>query len=220
MFGRLVLLKRLSDALLDGDRIFATIAVSVLNQDGRTAGIMSPNLDSQKKMMADALLRAGLDRSDIGYIESHGTGTQVGDTIEAAALGEIYGQADNRRSLPVGSVKTNIGHTEAAAGIAGLIKAVLAIWHGYIPPNLNFSTPNPEIDFDCLCIHIPVDGHAWDNIAHCRRIAAVNSFGFGGTNAHVIIQQAPQHTVSSKRTFNSPLLLLSLIHISEPTRPY
>ena len=205
--GGLILLKRLSDALLDGDRIYATIAASVLNQDGRTAGIMSPNLDSQKKMMADALLRAGLDRSDIGYIESHGTGTQVGDTIEAAALGEIYGQADNRRSLPVGSVKTNIGHTEAAAGIAGLIKAALAIWHGYIPPNLNFSTPNPDIDFDCLGIHIPVDGHAWDNIAHCRRIAAVNSFGFGGSNAHVIIQQAPQHAASSKRTLNSPLLL-------------
>ncbi len=205
--GGMILLKRLSDALLDGDRIYAMITASALNQDGRTAGIMSPSLDAQKKMMTDALLCAGLDASEIGYIESHGTGTQVGDTIEATALGEVYGQATDCRSLPVGSVKTNIGHTEAAAGIAGLIKAALAVWNEYIPPNLNFVTPNPEIDFEFLGIHIPIEGHAWNNYRVSRRIAAVNSFGFGGANAHVIIQQAPGRTTSSRLDLESPLLL-------------
>ncbi len=205
--GGMILLKRLSDALLDGDRIYAMITASVLNQDGRTAGIMSPSLVAQKKMMTDALLCAEIDASEIGYIESHGTGTQVGDTVEATALGEVYGQATDCRSLPVGSVKTNIGHTEAAAGIAGLIKATLTVWHGYIPPNLNFVNPNPVIDFDFLGIHIPVEGYAWKFTRNSRRLAAVNSFGFGGANAHVIIQQAPGYIASSRLNLDSTLLL-------------
>ena len=205
--GGLILLKRLSDALLDGDRIYATIVASTLNQDGRTAGIMAPNLNAQKKMMVDALQSAGLDSYDIGYVESHGTGTQVGDTIEAAALGEVYGQSTDRRSCPVGSVKTNIGHTEAAAGIAGLIKAVLAVWHGCIPPNLNYSTPNPSIDFDSLGIHIPTSVESWNNVPDSPRIAAVNSFGFGGANAHVIVQQSTEPKKTFRQTQKSALLL-------------
>lgn len=205
--GGMILLKRLSDALLDGDRIYSTITASTVNQDGRTAGMMSPNPEAQKKMMTDALRVAGIEPSDIGYIESHGTGTQAGDPVEATALGEVYGQAAGYQSLPVGSVKTNIGHTEAAAGIAGLIKAALAVWHGFIPPNVNFTTPNPEIDFDGLGIHIPVEGRVWNNPENSPRMAAVNSFGFGGANAHVIIQQCPIHTVSSKHNVVLPLLL-------------
>ena len=205
--GGLILLKRLSDALLDGDRIYATIVASTLNQDGRTAGIMAPNLNAQKKMMVDALQIAGLESCDIGYIESHGTGTQVGDAIEAAALGEVYGQSTDSRNCPVGSVKTNIGHTEAAAGIAGLIKAVLAVWHGYIPPNLNFSTPNPSIDFDSLGIHIPTVGASWNIASSAPRISAINSFGFGGANAHVIVQQSPESGKPIRHSYNHPLLL-------------
>ena len=205
--GGLILLKRLSDALMDGDRIYATIVASTLNQDGRTAGIMAPNLDSQKKMMESALRLAGLNASDIGYVESHGTGTQAGDLVEAAALGEVYGQSSAWRNCPVGSVKTNIGHTEASAGIAGLIKATLAVWHGHIPPNLNFSTPNSLIDFDSLRIEIPTVGRAWISEETTPRIAAVNSFGFGGANAHVLIQQEPQSAALSKRERSFPLLI-------------
>ena len=205
--GGLILLKRLSDALLDGDRIYATIVASTLNQDGRTAGIMAPNLNAQKKMMVDALQIAGLESCDVGYIESHGTGTQVGDAIEAAALGEVYGQSTDSRGCPVGSVKTNIGHTEAAAGIAGLIKAVLAVWHGHIPPNLNFSTPNPSIDFESLGIHIPTVGVSWNIASNAPRISAINSFGFGGANAHVIVQQSPESGKPIRHSYNHPLLL-------------
>lgn len=205
--GGLVLMKRLSDALLNGDRIYATIVASALNQDGRTTGMMAPNLNAQMKMMKEALQAAGVAASDIGYIESHGTGTQVGDLVEATALGEIYGQAARNGSCPVGSVKTNIGHTEAAAGIAGLIKAVLAVSHGRIPPNLNFITPNPDIEFDSLGIHVPTAEISWQTEPAAPRIAAVNSFGFGGANAHVIVQQQPRRIDQSGDNLDRPLLL-------------
>ena len=205
--GGLVLLKRLTDALMDGDRIYATIVASALNQDGRTTGIMAPNLNSQKKMMEDALQIAGLHAPEIGYVESHGTGTQAGDLVEATALGEVYGQTARVRNCPVGSVKTNIGHTEASAGIAGLIKATLAVWHGFIPPNLNFYTPNSTINFDSLRIEIPTYGRNWITDGNTPRIAAVNSFGFGGANAHVIIQQCPRSNAIAKHKQSVPLLM-------------
>ena len=173
--GGLVLLKRLSDALADNDKIYATIIATSVNQDGKTAGIMAPNPDSQQAMMCDALKQSGISALDVGYVEAHGTGTQLGDTIEAESLGTIYGHS----GLPVGSVKTNIGHTEAAAGIAGLIKATLAVQFGEIPPNLHFARPNPNIDFDTLEICIPVDSERWHNTNGQPRVAAVNSFGFG-----------------------------------------
>ena len=185
--GGLVLLKRLSDALVDADRIHATIIATRVNQDGKTAGIMAPDCEAQQAMMRDALGVCGLERFDVGFVEAHGTGTQVGDTIEARSVGTVYGHPN----LYVGSVKSNIGHTEGAAGIAGLVKAILAVRHGVIPPNLHFSTPNPGIDFESLGIRVPTESVTWNTPNGKPRVAAVNSFGFGGTNAHVIVRQAP-----------------------------
>ena len=201
--GGLVLLKRLSDALADNDKIYATIIATSVNQDGKTAGIMAPNPDSQQAMMRDALKQSGIRALDVGYVEAHGTGTQLGDTIEAESLGTIYGHS----GLPVGSVKTNIGHTEAAAGIAGLIKATLAVQLGEIPPNLHFARPNPNIDFDTLGIYIPVDSEKWHITNEQPRVAAVNSFGFGGANAHALVQQAPNQPSFRKTADNFSALL-------------
>ncbi len=207
--GGLVMLKRLSDALVDGDRIYATIVASSVNQDGRTIGLMAPNSEAQVRMMHNSLQQCGLDSSDIGYLEAHGTGTQAGDTVEATSLGEVYGQPGKDHGCPVGSVKTNIGHTEAAAGIAGLIKATLAVYHGRIPPNLHFANPNPKIDFTALGIRVPNEFQEWYETAGKPRCAAINSFGFGGTNAHVIIQQAPTK-LDRKQPLSKKVFLLPL----------
>ncbi len=201
--GGMVLLKRLSDALIDNDRIYATIIATSVNQDGKTVGIMAPNPHAQQDMMRTAISSVGIDRNDIGYVEAHGTGTQAGDTIEADSLGTIYGHPD----LFVGSVKTNIGHTEAAAGIAGFIKAVLSIWHAEIPPNLHFSNPNSKIDFDAMGIRIPIDSVSWDTPGGKPRVAAVNSFGFGGANAHAIIKEAPARA-SHRRNTSLPVMMV------------
>ena len=207
--GGLVMLKRLSDALVDGDRIYATIVASSVNQDGRTIGLMAPNPEAQVRMMQNSLQQCGLHPSDIGYVEAHGTGTQAGDTVEATSLGEVYGQPGKVHGCPVGSVKTNIGHTEAAAGIAGLIKATLAVHHGRIPPNLHFANPNPKIDFTALGIRVPNEFQEWHETTGNPRCAAINSFGFGGTNAHVIIQQAPAK-LDRKQPMSKKVLLLPL----------
>ncbi len=196
--GGLILLKRLSDALADRDRIRAIIAATAVNQDGRTAGIMSPSIDAQVCMMRKALQRADLQPSAIGYVEAHGTGTQSGDTAEAESIGTAYGRSARHRTLPVGSVKTNIGHTESAAGIAGLIKAQLSIEHNAIVPNLHFGTPNPAIDFNGLGLRVPSKVELRDGGTDRLRAAAVNSFGFGGTNAHVILRQAPAPQINRK----------------------
>ncbi len=187
--GGMVLLKRLDDALIDGDHIHAVIASTSVNQDGKTTGLMSPRIEAQMAMMRDALNQSGLTENEIGYIEAHGTGTQAGDAAEIASLGEVYGQGARTRPCYVGSVKSNIGHTESAAGIAGLIKAILAVSRGIIPPNIHFETPNPDIDFKQL--RIPVAAKPWRGPCGRPRVAAVNSFGFGGTNAHAIVRQAP-----------------------------
>ena len=212
--GGLVLLKRLSDALIDNDRIYATIIATSVNQDGKTVGIMAPNPHAQQDMMRTAISSAGIDRKDIGYVEAHGTGTQAGDTIEADSLGTVYGHPD----LFVGSVKTNIGHTEAAAGIAGFIKAVLSIWHAEILPNLHFSNPNPKIDFDALGIRIPIDSMSWNTPGGKPRVAAVNSFGFGGANAHVIVKETPAQA-SHRRNTSLPVMMVPVsAHSSDSLR--
>lgn len=210
--GGMVLLKRLSDALIDNDRIYATIIATSVNQDGKTVGIMAPNPHAQQDMMRTAVSSAGMNRKDIGYVEAHGTGTQAGDTIEADSLGTIYGHPD----LFVGSVKTNIGHTEAAAGIAGFIKAVLSVWHAEIPPNLHFSKPNSKIDFDALGIRIPINSMSWDTPGGKPRVAAVNSFGFGGANAHVIVKEAPARA-SHRRDISLPVFLVPVSARSSDT---
>ncbi len=203
----LILLKRLADALADGDRIHATILATIVNQDGKTSGIMAPSVQAQSKMILECMASCGLSPEQIGYVEAHGTGTQLGDTIEARSIGQTYGNSTTLKKLPIGSVKTNIGHTESAAGIAGLIKTVLSIKHREIPPNLNFVHPNPAIDFENLGIRVPVEVEPWRNSGGEPLIAAVNSFGFGGTNAHAILRQAPKSWNIRSEGHKKPLVL-------------
>ncbi len=186
-----VVLKQLSNALADGDPVLAVIRGSAVNQDGRTAGLTAPSGLAQKAVIRQAMQRARIAPEHVGYIEAHGTGTRLGDPIEVEALAATYGQAvPPGRVCWLGSVKTNIGHLEAAAGIAGLIKTALVLHHGAIPPNLHFQQLNPYITLDGLPFAIPTAGQTWQQGAE-PRIAAVSSFGMGGTNAHMLLEQAP-----------------------------
>lgn len=187
----IVVLKRLQDALKDGDPVQAIILASGSNQDGHTVGITVPNPDAQEKLIAETVQKAGISPLQVQYVEAHGTGTAVGDPIETRALGRVYGRGRAcDQPLFIGSCKTNIGHTEAAAGIAGLIKTVLCLQHKQIPPNLHFQTPNPNIHFAEWKLRVPTRLESWPQHQGAA-LAAVNSFGYGGTNAHVILQQAP-----------------------------
>ncbi len=186
-----VVLKRLSDALNDGDRILAVIRGSAVNQDGRSNGLTAPSGLAQQEVIRLALSYAGVDPAEVGYIETHGTGTALGDPIEVEALRQCYGQPRPEGSrCALGAVKTNIGHLEAAAGIAGLIKAVLTLLHGTIPPNLHFRTPNPNLPLNGTRFFVPTEPTPWA-AGEKPRFAAVSSFGFGGTNAHVVLEEAP-----------------------------
>ncbi len=185
----LIVLKRLSDAKADGDRIWAVIPGSAVNQDGASQGLTVPSAPSQAKAMEEALERAGASPSDVDYLETHGTGTIVGDPIELNAAAAVYGrERDAEHPLLVGSVKTNIGHLGPAAGVAGLIKAVLAMRHGVIPRHLNFSNPNPNIDWDRLPVRVTDGMTDWPGHPDRPRLAGVNSFGWSGTNGHVLVQ--------------------------------
>lgn len=188
----LVALKRLDDAVRDGDRIHAVILGSGVNQDGHTNGITVPNPDAQVDLIRRVCAEAGITPGALQYMEAHGTSTPVGDPIEANALARALaiGRAPGARAY-VGSVKTNIGHTESAAGIAGLIKTVLSIKHRTIPPHINLENLNPAIDPATLPYEIPTRPTAWPEHEGPAR-AGVNSFGFGGTNAHVVLEEAPE----------------------------
>ncbi|MBX7434867.1 SDR family NAD(P)-dependent oxidoreductase [Mycobacterium sp. Y57] len=184
-------LKRLSDALRDGDRVLAVVRGSAVNQDGRSNGLMAPNPAAQAAALRAACADAGVEPAEVDFVETHGTGTLLGDPIEARALGAVYGRGRQPDApLLVGAVKTNLGHLEAAAGIVGLIKATLAVQRGEIPPNQHFDTPNPHIPFDELGLKVVDHAVQWPAARHPRR-AGVSSFGFGGTNAHVVLEQAP-----------------------------
>ena len=186
----IVVLKRWRDAIADGDNVLALIVGSAANQDGRSSGITAPNGPAQEMVIREALKVAGLSPADIGYVETHGTGTALGDPIEVNALGAVLGQErEANHRLKIGSVKTNFGHLEGAAGIAGLIKLVLALQHQQIPPHLHLAARNPYIPWDDLPIDIPTTLTPWEEI-NGRRIGATSSFGFSGTNAHVIVQSA------------------------------
>ncbi|MFZ4790605.1 MAG: type I polyketide synthase [Candidatus Competibacteraceae bacterium] len=185
-----VVLKRLSDALAAGDRIEALIRGSAVNQDGRSNGLTAPNGPAQVAVIRAALVNARLEPAQISYLEAHGTGTTLGDPIEARALTTVFGGERVAAPPAVGSVKTQIGHLEAAAGIAGLIKVALALRHAILPPHLHFHTLNPHIAADGFPFHIPTVATPWTPIAG-RRIAGVSSFGFSGTNAHVVLEEAP-----------------------------
>ncbi|MEU4224796.1 beta-ketoacyl synthase N-terminal-like domain-containing protein [Nonomuraea sp. NPDC026600] len=185
-----VVLKRLADAVRDGDRILATIRGSAVNQDGRTAGIMAPCGQAQEHVMRRALRQAGIEPGTVGYVEAHGTGTAVGDPLEAGALSAVYG-ADRPAEQPclIGSAKSNIGHLEGAAGVAGLVKAVLALERDELPPS-RLDTPTPAIDWKGNGLRVVDAPTPWPASDYPRR-AAVSAFGYGGTVAHVVLEQAP-----------------------------
>ncbi len=184
-------LKRLSDAQRDGDRVLAVIRGSAVNQDGRSNGLMAPNPSAQMAVLRAAYTAAGVNPREVDYVEAHGTGTLLGDPIEARALGTVLGKGRAADApLLIGAVKSNLGHLEAAAGIAGFAKVVLALQHNRIPGNLGYQNPNPHIPFDKLRLKV-VDEHTdWAPAGRPRR-AGISSFGFGGTNAHVVLEQAP-----------------------------
>lgn len=191
-----VFLKPLSQAQADKDPIYAVIKATAVNQDGQTNGITVPNGKAQEAAILSACEQAGILPEQVQYVEAHGTGTPVGDPIETKALGHVLGK--NRPAgehCLIGSVKTNIGHLEPASGIAGLIKVALAIKNGQIPPNLNLQTPNPEIPFTELRLRVPTNPEPWPD-EEKPRIAGINSFGFGGTNAHTILAEVPQPPAS------------------------
>jgi len=192
-----VVLKRLSDAERDGDRVLALVRGSAVNQDGRSSGLTAPSGPAQEAVIRTALAAAGLKATDISYLEAHGTGTSLGDPIEAQALGAAYGEGrDASDPLWIGSVKTNLGHLEAAAGMAGLIKAIEAVRRGVIPPHLHFSEPNPLIRWDDLPLAVATEARTFDSGRVAR--AGVSSFGFSGTNAHVIVEAVEERTARSE----------------------
>ncbi|MEO5912679.1 MAG: beta-ketoacyl synthase N-terminal-like domain-containing protein, partial [Luteolibacter sp.] len=186
-----VLLKPLSQAIADGDPIQGVILGSALNQDGHTNGISLPSTEAQARLVRDACKDARVDPKDVSFVEAHGTGTAVGDPIEAHALAEalcVDRPAD--APLAIGSVKTNLGHLETAAGVAGLVKAVLALQHRQIPASLHFQTPSPHIDFAALKLRVPTALEPFPE-SDGPHFVGVNSFGFGGANAHVILEEVP-----------------------------
>ncbi|MBD3305128.1 acyltransferase domain-containing protein [candidate division KSB3 bacterium] len=207
-----IVVKRLADALRDRDTIFALIRGTAVNQDGHTSGLTVPNGPSQQAVIRRALQNAGLSPDQIQYVEAHGAGTALGDPIEVGALGAVFGSAHRQeKPLFVGSVKTNIGHLESAASIAGLIKVVLALQHHEIPPSLHFRIPNPHIAWDQIPISVPTQPISWLPEEHLRR-AGLSAFGFSGTNAHAVLEEAPatEDSLDSPSVRDHPVHLLAL----------
>lgn len=186
-----VVLKPLEQALADGDAIYAVVLATGINQDGRTPGLHQPSRSAQEELLRQVYARAGVEPTEVSYVEAHGTGTTVGDFIEGNALGTVLGkQRAAGQWLHIGSVKTQIGHLEAASGIAGLIKTALILKHGEIPANLHFHTPNPQIPFEDLHLRVQAQPGPLPGAAG-RPVAGINNFGFGGTNAHAVLQAVP-----------------------------
>lgn len=185
----MLVLKRLDDALADGDGILASIRGTAVNQDGRSNGLTAPSGAAQEDVIRTALADGDVEPASVDYVETHGTGTALGDPIEAQALGAVYGSQRRDEPLVIGSVKANIGHLEAAAGVAGLVKGVLALGQAEVPPQLHVSEPSPYVAWDRLRLEVPTTPKPWTTSG--RRRAGVSSFSFSGTNAHVILEQAP-----------------------------
>ncbi len=206
-----VVLKTLRRAQADGDSIYALIRGSAVNQDGYSSGLTVPNGVAQQAVLRDALRNAGVNPADVDYVEAHGTGTALGDPIELNALHSVLSEGRPKgRALPVGSVKTNIGHLEAGAGLAGLVKVALALKHGLLPPSLNYATPNPHIPYDELCTAVQTTLSPWPDTGGRSPIAGVSSFGFGGTNAHAVLEGAPTSAVQPPTAFERPQHVVSL----------
>ncbi len=213
-----VVLKPLRDAKADGDRVYAVVRSTVVNQDGHTSTITVPSQTAQEEMLREACRRAGVDPARVDYVEAHGTGTPVGDPIEAAAIGRVFGQARrDRQPCLLGSVKTNIGHLESAAGIASIIKAALCLRQGTIPPNLHFLAPNPNIPFEELNVAVPTEPRPWPGRAR-PRYAVVNSFGFGGTNACTLLEAAPDDSTVGRDPGTESAPLLVPLSAASPTK--
>ncbi|MDB4951687.1 MAG: Polyketide synthase type [Gemmatimonadetes bacterium] len=195
-----VVLKRMDDALADGDTIYAVVKGSAVNNDGSMKiGYTAPSVDGQAEVIAEAHAIAGIDPATLGMVECHGSATPLGDPIEAAALAQAFkGSAAKSGSVAIGSVKSNLGHLDTGAGIAGFLKAVQAVRHGVVPPSLGYRKPNKQIDLAAGPFYVPTEARPWPADAHPRR-AGVSSFGIGGTNAHVVVEQAPEPEPSRDR---------------------
>ncbi|HRC59089.1 MAG TPA: polyketide synthase, partial [Kofleriaceae bacterium] len=200
------MLKLLSDAERDGDQILAVIRGSAVSQDGRSQGLTAPSLGAQVEVIEAALGRAGLPPEAIDVIETHGTGTPLGDPIEVEALARALGAEGP--TIPLGAVKTNIGHLEAAAGVAGTLKLVLSLMHEQLPPNLHFHEPNPHLRLPERRFFVPTTPQPWPR-APRPRVAGQSAFGFGGTNAHLVLSEGPARSqpVLPAAALNPPLLL-------------
>lgn len=203
--GAVVLLKRLDDALRDGDDVHGVILASGVNAAGRTVGLSLPNQKAQAALLKSLLADAALEPARIGYFEAHGTGTAAGDPIEASAIGEAVGRLRGGPAMPIGSAKTNIGHTEAASGLVGLVKGLLMLRHGQVPPSLHFENPNPHIDFQSLGLRVATRLERLPP----GSVLGVNSFGFGGTNAGILLTEGPARPRPAARPGKLPPLLLS-----------
>ncbi len=206
-----VVLKRLADALEDGDRVYAVIRGSAVNNDGSDKiGFTAPSVEGQAEVISEALMMAGVEPGTIGYVEAHGSGTPLGDPIEVAALTQAFREAGaaGEGFCALGSIKTNFGHCNTAAGVAGLIKATLALDHATLPPSLHFETPNPQIDFAASPFYVSTEARPWETDGTPRR-AGVSSFGLGGTNVHVVLEQAPAPAAGDPPSRPAQLLVLS-----------
>ncbi len=206
----IVVLKRADQAIKDGDRIHALIRGSAVNNDGgRKLGYSAPSVDGQAHAITEALAVAGIRPEQLGYIEAHGTATQLGDPVEIAALTKVFRTStDQRQFCPIGSVKGNVGHLSAAAGVTGLIKAALAVEHGILPPSINFTEANPKIEMDSSPFYVGVRSSPWLAKNGPRR-AGINSFGIGGTNAHVVLEEPPPINKADESPRSHHLLVLS-----------
>lgn len=211
----MVVLKRLADAQRDGNRILAVVRGSAVNQDGASSGVTVPNGPAQQALLRKALATAKLAPADIDYVEAHGTGTPLGDPIELDSLGKVFSDRDGRQPLVLGSVKTNLGHLEAAAGIAGFIKTVLALGHRHIPRHLNFRQLTPHVSDGVSRLAIAADGMEWPTTERPRR-AGVSSFGVSGTNAHVVLEQAPDSVAPP--AFSHPPVATMVVSGKTPQR--
>lgn len=201
-----VVLKRLSDAERDGDNILALVRGSATNQDGRSSGLTAPNGNAQRQVISQALSAARLSADQVSYVEAHGTGTSLGDPIELEALQAVYGK-NRQMPLNIGSVKSSIGHLEGAAGIAGFIKTVLMLQQKKIPKQLHFNTPNRHVDWSAMQLKVNRQLTDWNILDNNQRVAGVSSFGFGGTNAHILLSEAEIETSVPPANLSSPQLL-------------
>lgn len=200
-----VILKRLSDAIKNGDRIYSIVRNTGINHDGHKRAITIPNSESQEELMKRVYKEVNIDVCNVDYIEAHGTGTVAGDSAETLAIGNSLCPKERKQSLLIGSVKTNLGHMEGAAGILSIIKTALSIYYSKIPRNLNFNKPNPKIDFSGLKLRVPIITEQWPNNNEGIRRAGINSFGIGGSNAHVILENntSDSDIITSKESTDS-----------------